>query len=229
MVEDNEAMPNSPLSLEVEQVRCTLRDVLCSAGQQPYKKSMVTLSNSQGKEYYGMHRDRFLQLPARVMIGNGISRALMITILSNPKRISSSSRKTHRVKKFWVPEYIVELLEELPFMVGFHIRGDVLTNEDTFSLMVGQDLKLSSFVELGSLCLYAGWAYPTCNMPAMHGIVTGSILIKLVSQADDQLWEAMRVYAIADLHCWLIWNILVGCLLWIIFPDPGELAGGCPP
>ena len=47
---------------------------------------------------------------------------------------------THNMKKFRVPEYIVELLEGLPFMIGFSICGDVLAIEDTFSLMVGQDL-----------------------------------------------------------------------------------------
>ena len=37
MVEDNVTMPNSPLSFDVEQVRCTLRDVLGLGGQEPYK------------------------------------------------------------------------------------------------------------------------------------------------------------------------------------------------
>ena len=83
--------------------------------------------------------------------------------------------------------------------------------------MVGRDLKLSGFVELSSLLLYAGWALPSCNMPAAHSIVTGSILNKQVYQADDkwgQPWdeisEAMRVYAVADIkYGWLVcqWGI----------------------
>ena len=80
----------------------------------------------------------------------------MITILTNPEQVVSSRRRKHTLKKFQVPEYITELLEGLPFVVGFGIRGDVLKIEDTFSLMVGWDLKLSRFVKLGSLCLYAG-------------------------------------------------------------------------
>ena len=146
-------MLNSPLSLDVEQVRYTLKDVLRLAVQQPYDKSTETLSDSPGKDYYGNHRDRFVQLLVRVMVGNGITWSLMITILSDPKRIRSSCKRTHRVRKFQVPDYVVELLEGLPFMVGFGIRGDVLAIDDTFSLMVGQDLELSGFFELGSLCL----------------------------------------------------------------------------
>ena len=34
----------------------------------------------------------------------------------------------------------------MPFVTGFGIKGDVLVIEDTFSLMVGRDLKLSGFV-----------------------------------------------------------------------------------
>ena len=92
-------------------------------------------------------------LPIHVMIKNRITWSLMITILLDPKQTGSSSRRTHRVRKFQVPEYVVELLVGLPFMVGFGIRGDVLAIDDTFSLMVGQDLELSGFFELGSLCL----------------------------------------------------------------------------
>ena len=93
--------------------------------------------------------------------------------------------------------------------------------------MVGRDLKLCCFVELGSLCLYAGWGYPTVNIPVAHCMVTGSLLNKLVSEADDEwgkLWdgisEPMRVYSIADMkHRHVVWNVLVGCILRDIFLD----------
>ena len=169
-----------------------------------------------------------MQLPIRVMIGNGITWALMITILTNPMRDGHSRRKKHTVRKFKVPEYVVELLQGMPFVTGFGIKGDVLAIEDTFSLMVGQDLKLCDFVELGSLCLYARWGYPTVNTPEGHCMVTSSLLNKLVSKADDELgkpWdgisEPMQVYAIADVkHGHVVRNILVGCILRDIFPDP---------
>ena len=145
-------------------------------------------------EYFGAHRDWYVQLPIRVMVGNGVTWSLMITILTNPKRDGHSRKRKHTIKKFKVPEYITELLVGMPFVTGFGIKGDILAIEDTFSLMVGWDLKLSGFVELGSLCLYAGWGYPTVNMPSdsAHCIVTGSILNK----ADD-VWGNPWMYALA--------------------------------
>ena len=59
-------------------------------------------------------------------------------------------------------------------------------------------------------------------------MVTGSILNKLVSEAVDErgnpwdkISEAMQVYELADVkHGRIIWDVLAGCLLRDIFPDP---------
>ena len=119
------------------------------------------------------------------MWGNGIMWGLMLTILSDPKR--TGKHTSHRVRKFSVPEHVVELFQGLPLVVGFGIRGDVLAVEDTFSLLTWRPFKLAGFIELGSLMAIAGWALPTCNMPSCHALLTGSVLKKQVSRADD-LW-----------------------------------------
>ena len=67
MAEDNEVFPYTPLSLNVEQVRCTLKDMLRLGGQQSYSKSAVTLSDHPGDEKFGAHKDLYVQLPVRVM------------------------------------------------------------------------------------------------------------------------------------------------------------------
>ena len=166
--EDNRMFPYCQPSLDVEQVRCTLKDVLQLERQEPYKKTTVTLSNRPRKEYFGSHKDPNMQLPVRVMWGNRINWALMLRILSNPQR--TGHRVPHTVKKFEVPVYVVELLQSLPLVVGFGIRGGVLPVKDMFSLLTGRPVNLSGFVELGSLMLYAGWALPTCNMPSCHAL-----------------------------------------------------------
>ena len=71
MAEDNTAMPNSPLSLDVKQVRCTLKVVLRLAEQAPYDRNSVILSDSPGTEYYWAHKDQYVQLLIRVMVGTG--------------------------------------------------------------------------------------------------------------------------------------------------------------
>ena len=47
---------------------------------------------------------------------------------------------------------------------------------------------------------------PTCNMPACHALMTGSVLNKQVSRADDwgeqkwsQILDSLKIYAITDL------------------------------
>ena len=168
----------------MEQVHCTLKDVLPLGGQQPYPKSAVTLSDHPGDEKFGAHKDRYVQLPVRDMMGNGLTWAVMLTILTEPQR--TGGKTCHRVKKFDVPAYIVNLFGNLPLVTCFGIRGDVLAIEDMFSLLTGRPVKLSGFVELGSLMLLAGWAIPICNMTACHALITGSILNKQVSRADDR-------------------------------------------
>ena len=117
-----------------------------------------------------------MQFPCRLMWGNGVTWAVMVTILTNPR--DEDKRITHSVKKFVVPEYILELLEGQPISTGFGTKGDVLAIEDTFSLLAGRPVKLNGFVELGSLMLLAGWGLRTVNMPATHAIVCGSVLNK---------------------------------------------------
>ena len=85
-------------------------------------------------------------------MGLGVTWAFMLTILINPQQ--NGRKVSHYVKKFKVPDYVVELLQGLPIVTGFGIRGDVLT-VDTFSLLVGRPVKLNGFVELGCLMLYA--------------------------------------------------------------------------
>ena len=84
-------------------MHCTLKDVLRLGGQQPYPKSAVTLSDHPGDKKFGAHKDWYVQLPVRVMEGNGLTWALMLTILTEPKR--TGSRTSHRVKKFDMPDY----------------------------------------------------------------------------------------------------------------------------
>ena len=123
---------------------------------------------------------------------------------------------------------MVELLRGLPLVVGYGIHGDALAVEDMFSILTGRPIKLAGFIELGSLMAVAGWALPTCNTPSCHALLTGSVLNKQVSRADDlwgrrwrQLPESLRVYAVADIkHGWLVWCITVGCILHDMFPDP---------
>ena len=104
MAEDQATMPGSPLSLDVEEVRCMLQDVLELAGL-PHRDDSVRLSINPGLEHFGQHKDHYVQFPCRTMWGNGINWALMITILTNPeksgKRVSHVYESSKSLSSYW--------------------------------------------------------------------------------------------------------------------------------
>ena len=67
-------------------------------GQQSYKKPAVTLSDHPGDEYFGKHKDCYVQLLVCVMWGNEISWALKLTILSDSQRTRHGT--SHSMTKF---------------------------------------------------------------------------------------------------------------------------------
>ena len=121
LARDQEDMPGAPLSLDVEEIHCTLMDDLHLTGQRPHQGDRVRLHDKPGREYHGQHLDRHIQFPCRLMCGNGVTWAVMVTTLTNPR--SEDKRVTHSVKKFVVPENILKLLEGLPLSIGFGIKG----------------------------------------------------------------------------------------------------------
>ena len=223
---DQAEMPGSPLSLDVEQVVCTLMDVLDLTGQRDHRSHRVKFHSRPGSEYHNHSPDSNFAFPCRLMWGNGVSWAVMVTILTNPRKING--RVEHTVEKFTIPDYVVDLLENLPIVTGFGIKKNVLSIEDTFSLLAGREIKLNGFVELASLMLLAGWGLRTANMPAVHSLVCGSVLNKVVSQGDERWgvrWDepapSLRVYALGDVkHGWIVYTTTIGILLRDLFPDP---------
>ena len=88
-----------------------------------------------------------MQLSLRVMMGNGLTWAVVLTILTDPQR--TGGKIYYRVKKFNVPAHIVRLLGNLPLVTGSGIRGNVLVIEDTFSLLTGRPMKLQDSLSWG--------------------------------------------------------------------------------
>ena len=97
LAKDQAEMPGAPLSLDVEQVPCTLMDVFDIAGRRAHKGEYVRLHTRPGREHHRRHADRNVQFPCRVMWGNGLTWAVMVTILTDP--VTRDNRTTHRVKK----------------------------------------------------------------------------------------------------------------------------------
>ena len=89
-------MPGAPLSLDVEQVPCTLMDVFEICGQRRHKGDYVKLHTKPGPDYHGRHADRHVQFPCRVMWGNGVTWAVMVTtreVLVDGTQVALSARE----------------------------------------------------------------------------------------------------------------------------------------
>ena len=68
----------------------------------------------------GFNDDKWKQLPCLVMIGNGTSWALMISL-----DLEVVSEYRYRFKKMRIQIELLDLLRDLPVCVGLGIKGDV--------------------------------------------------------------------------------------------------------
>ena len=150
--------------------------------------------------------DKNVQIPVRIMVGDGISWCLMITIQAEPKIIDTGARRkvqTHMIKKFEVQPEIIELIRSLPLVTGVGIKNDVTIIENHYSLYSGVKVEMAGFLELGSLLVLSGWGAVNANMPVIHALVVGTILNKISSCGDgtwglpwDKIAPSLQVYCI---------------------------------
>ena len=107
-----------------------------------HKNLFVELSlDRETDELYPGVPDKNVQIPVRIMVGDGISWCLMITIVAEPKIIDNGAGRkvqTHMIKKFVVQPEIVELIRSLPLVTGVGIKNDVTIIENRYSLYTGE-------------------------------------------------------------------------------------------
>ena len=84
LAKDQEEMPGAPLSLDVEQVPCTLMDVYDIAGQRAHKGDSVRLHTKPGPEYHGRHADRHVQLNLNKLFVNRKNKKGLTLLSANP-------------------------------------------------------------------------------------------------------------------------------------------------
>jgi hypothetical protein len=227
-------MDCSVLSFDVEEIPITLYDLKRMSDQSfrgtefiiakhlnRYKPhEAVLLQDPRTGE---MMRDEWLNLPAKIMMGDGVRWVAMISF-----DITEIDHNRMVYNCHDLDECVLQLLEDLPVVQGLGIRNDVMIVERFCSSIGDRDLTMKGFVELQSLAVLAGWQLHTTHMTAMSLIVTGGTLNKCCSKAGglwgiryDKLPLAFKVYAVADLKFgYMTYAILVSMLLRQMFPDP---------
>ena len=163
------------------------------------------------------------QFPVKIMLGNGIDWALMISIPVIPV-----SRAEYEVADVRFPSPLVQFLKELPVMVGVGIRLDVLELVELVRKTSDVNFSMQGWVDLSTLAVLAGWNFPRFNMQAMSVQVLGGVMNKSVSRGDgewgkcwDDIDDALKVYCLADVKFgFMTAHVLATLFLWDVFPDP---------
>ena len=219
---DQAMCPTGVISMDLEAIQILKSDLekVLESAKMP-KPLPVPIENLNCKK---IKKGTATQLPVRIMVGNGYSWALMLTLLTQP---SSDGRLKVDPPKF--QRNMVSFLKVLPTAVGVGIQGDVKqilelihkTSDPTFQFKYG-------CVDVSAMAVLAGWNFPFHNMQALSVQALGAVLNKSVSCGDGKWglkWEhipaPLQVYCLGDIKFGhLASTLFLTILLRDLFPDP---------
>ena len=219
---DQVSLPCSAISLDVEDQQTLLYDVYRMSGKLEFTEKKKVLATTLEKIIRpGLPKDKWRQVPAKIMFGNGCTWTVIISVdlgLSSSPWLTRSS----------VQDDLVDLLENIPVCVGLGIKADVLKIEEFFSLLANRPVKMKGFVDLAVLSVIAGWKMYGRGMTCMGVQVIGTLLNKCVSTGDNrwgQNWrnlsDPLQVYGLGDIKFgYITMVVFMGILLRDFFPDP---------
>ena len=220
--EDQADLPTHTVSMDVEQLQTTLYDTYRMAGRLKFKPGRVITTELE-RTIDEEPDDRPQQLPVKIMIGNGISYALMISL-----DINQNVKGQNLISRFNIPDTIVKFLAMLPVCTGVGVRHDVSSIEYFYSLFSNSELIMKGFVELGTLATLAGYKMESKCMTTLALQVLGMTMNKMVSTADNrwgdrwtEIPDALKVYGLGDLRMGhMTYSILSAVIIRDYWPDP---------
>lgn len=163
------------------------------------------------------------QLPVRMMIGDGLTWAAMITI-----PVDTQNGKKYIPRLHYQPE-LIEFLLSLPAFVGVGIQNDVIPMEDFIRAVTGSpDFRFTGFVEIGALAVLNGWNARYTHMSILSYQLMGGAMHKKASCGDgswsnrwNQIRTPLKAYCLADVKFgYQAAVILYGAFIMTVFPDP---------
>ena len=219
---DQKILPTNVVSMDVEEIKVTLYDTLRIAGRIPFKKGQL-MSRKEEPQIHGQPEDRLQQLPVKVMIGNGLNHALMVSL-----DLFRDSKGRYVLNKIKAPDSVIKFFSLLPICTGVAVKHDVEGVLKFYSLITDLDVTMKGFIEVSSIALVAGYALQARNMNALAMQVLGIVMNKMCSTADN-LWglrwsdipDSLKVYAIGDLKVGhLAYSIISSIIMRDYIPDP---------
>ena len=223
-LDSQEKCPTQVVSLDNEQVALTLYDMYRMAGRMEISGKQ---RRSKDKEPRGsqdvLEDDRFIPLPAKIMLGDGFRFCLIISV-----NLDMDQDGEYLIKRLEIQEELLEFIQEIPVATGVGVGRDIIDIEFFYSLVSGRNIEMKGSVELGSLAVLAGYEFQATNMTALGVQVCGTILNKCCSTGDDkwgwswnEIPDALRVYGLGDIRFgYMCYTVLAGIMLMDTYPDP---------
>ena len=107
--------------MDVEELRVTHYDWMKMTGELPMTTWSEPLKTHLARERIsGFNDNKWKQLPCLIMIGNGTSLALMISL-----DLEVISKVRYRFKKMRIQTELLDLLQDLLVCVGLGVKGDI--------------------------------------------------------------------------------------------------------
>ena len=177
---DQAILPTRVVSMDVEEIRVTHYDWMKMTGELPMQTLSEPVKTRLARDQLsGFNDDKWKQLPALIMIGNGTSWALMISL-----DLEVVSMYYYQFKRMKIQPELLELLQNLPVCVGLGVKGDVHEVEQFYTEVSGVNLEMAGFIDLSVLALLDGYQMNSRGMTQMGVKVLVTILNKCVSTGD---------------------------------------------
>ena len=218
---DQSECPTGLISVDVESIQILWAD---------YEKIVTAIKDPNSgpiiiKDLNGvrLEKKQAMHHLARIMIGNGITWTLMITVVTEP-----AGDGMLKMNPPMFQQEVVQYLRDLPRVTGVGIEGDVRDIEQHIRGTTDPSFRLQGWVDLGSLAVLAGWNFRFFNMQALSVQALGAIMNKSVSCGDGKWgfrWSSipdpLKIYCIGDVKFgFQVSVLLLTILLRDLFPDP---------
>ena len=219
---DQETCPTDTISMDVEAIQILKSDLDRVMANTASDKTPLSIyvKNIRGQH---LKKGEATQLPVRIMLGNGYTWALMITLVAAPVAKGQMLVESPTFQ----PE-LLKYLKGLPRLVGVGIRADVMQIEDLIRSTSDQEFRFAGCVDISSMAVLAGWNFRFSNMQALSVQAMGAFLNKSVSCGDGRWgckWrhipDSLKVYCLGDVKFGHQATVLfLTILLRDMFPDP---------
>ena len=224
---DNNRCPVGAMSMDVEELKVHVSDF--EEIMQKSKSSSTSKIRIRRKFY---EKAPCKQLPVKMMLGNGYSWAVMITVEVTPMRNQPDYFEVTPIA--FQPE-LLDFLRDCPLFVGVGIRSDVEEMEILIRKISDPSFKFAGCTDLSSLAVLCGYNFSHFNMQALAVQLFGAFLNKSVSVGDHKwgyLWKdipaPLKVYCIGDVKFgYQAVVLLCTVLLRDLFPDPDVVLSFC--